>query len=347
MIYLPKELPELRSRMAAYSGTTDANFFRELSKDWVGAKDMNRLLLMEGETFDTADLVHIAPSMVDLLMQAKDGIGDAGFMDYDLPVLRGFAYLSAPIDAEKSAGSNLRELIDEIPEDERQEVFDSTGITDDLLLVSDLTWTESLAVLWRYEPPDETFVHGYVVLSWYVERDSWWEWTRKLWLALRQADHPKTWEGKLHLLPPFIYDGHIIIGCHPDAAQLNVIRYDGASENHWRLRRADMFRAMCYLLRQRVAQETTVSPDRAARRRMAREGREPASVRVISIRGASASGGGDGSREYVHRWVVRGHWRRQWYPSIQQNRPIWITPYVKGPEDAPLLGGEKVYVARG
>jgi hypothetical protein len=108
-------------------------------------------------------------------------------------------------------------------------------------------------------------------------------------------------------------------------------------------RRPDMFRALCYLLRQRVAEESTVMPDRAARRRYAREGKEPPPVRVISIRGASAHGGGDGSREYVHRWVVRGHWRRQWYRSIQAHRPIWITPYVKGPEDAPLLGGEKVY----
>jgi hypothetical protein len=40
---------------------------------------------------------------------------------------------------------------------------------------------------------------------------------------------------------------------------------------------------------------------------------------------------------------VRGHWRQQWYPSIQDHRPVWIAPHRKGPEDAPMLGGEKVY----
>jgi hypothetical protein len=40
--------------------------------------------------------------------------------------------------------------------------------------------------------------------------------------------------------------------------------------------------------------------------------------------------------------VVRGHWRNQWYPSLNARRPLWIAPYLKGPDDAPLLGGEKV-----
>jgi hypothetical protein len=38
-----------------------------------------------------------------------------------------------------------------------------------------------------------------------------------------------------------------------------------------------------------------------------------------------------------------GHWRKQWYPSQERNVPIWISPYVKGPDGAPLLAGEKVY----
>ena len=29
-------------------------------------------------------------------------------------------------------------------------------------------------------------------------------------------------------------------------------------------------------------------------------------------------------------WWVRGHWRNQWYPSIQGNKRKWIRPYVKG-----------------
>lgn len=53
---------------------------------------------------------------------------------------------------------------------------------------------------------------------------------------------------------------------------------------------------------------------------------------------------GADSREWRHRWVVRGHWRNHWYPSLKDHRPVWISPYLKGPADAPLLGGEKVTV---
>jgi len=45
--------------------------------------------------------------------------------------------------------------------------------------------------------------------------------------------------------------------------------------------------------------------------------------------------------EWKHKWWVSGHYRAQWYPSEEAHRVIWIAPYLKGPEDAPLL--EKIY----
>ena len=41
-------------------------------------------------------------------------------------------------------------------------------------------------------------------------------------------------------------------------------------------------------------------------------------------------------REYRHRWLVSGHFRNQWYRSEQSHKVIWIAPYVKGPDNAPL-----------
>jgi hypothetical protein len=29
-------------------------------------------------------------------------------------------------------------------------------------------------------------------------------------------------------------------------------------------------------------------------------------------------------------WLVRGHWRNQWYPSLKKNKPLWVDPYWKG-----------------
>jgi hypothetical protein len=36
------------------------------------------------------------------------------------------------------------------------------------------------------------------------------------------------------------------------------------------------------------------------------------------------------------RWLVHGHWRQQWYPSLDAHRQIYIDPYVKGPDDKEL-----------
>lgn len=71
-------------------------------------------------------------------------------------------------------------------------------------------------------------------------------------------------------------------------------------------------------------------------------------TRVISIRrhDSGAARKGTSNREYIHRWVVKGHWRNQWYPSRKMHRPVWVAPYMKGPDDAPLLAGEKVYTLR-
>jgi hypothetical protein len=46
--------------------------------------------------------------------------------------------------------------------------------------------------------------------------------------------------------------------------------------------------------------------------------------------------GGTKSVDWAHRWVVRGHWRNQYFPSRQAHAPLWIHPYIKGPEDRPF-----------
>lgn len=98
------------------------------------------------------------------------------------------------------------------------------------------------------------------------------------------------------------------------------------------------------LMQQPLADTSQVELDRAARKRLRRAGREPAPVRVIELRRPKGSSeNGEGSRDYQHQWIVRGHWRQQWYPARQVNRPVWIAPHIKGPEGAPMIGGEKVY----
>lgn len=121
--------------------------------------------------------------------------------------------------------------------------------------------------------------------------------------------------------------------------EVAALRDTGDAPKFW----AHILRCAWLLMQQRVATIVEQSPDRAAMRRLARLGHAAEPVRVISLRQLEHHGGPGTDREYHHRWVVRGHWRNQWYASQERNVPIWISPYVKGPDGAPLLAGEKVY----
>ena len=102
-----------------------------------------------------------------------------------------------------------------------------------------------------------------------------------------------------------------------------------------------------------VATAIPSAPDGRDARLRARAGEPPARVTTIDLRplrtvppeGADIPEGG--GREYRHRWVVRGHWRNQAHgPGRAQRRPVWVPSYIKGPDGAPLLAREHVYVWR-
>ncbi|MDL5199529.1 hypothetical protein [Streptomyces sp. ALI-76-A] len=74
---------------------------------------------------------------------------------------------------------------------------------------------------------------------------------------------------------------------------------------------------------------------------------EDPDVRVIRLAAPSprpSDPAGETKRVYHHRWPVRMHKVRQWYPSRQEHRVIWRGPYIKGPAGAPLMMGEKAYL---
>lgn len=104
-----------------------------------------------------------------------------------------------------------------------------------------------------------------------------------------------------------------------------------------------ILRSAWLLMSQPLACDAEVEADRAAKKRVRRAGYEPSPVRVIELRRPKSSGDGDGESNYQHRWIVRGHWRNHWHPKREVHRPVWIAPHVKGPEGAPMIGGEKVY----
>lgn len=106
-----------------------------------------------------------------------------------------------------------------------------------------------------------------------------------------------------------------------------------------------VFLSFTHMLRQdSLVDSSTV---RTAKSSLSGRRRQPGLVTFLTYRsrgGARATAGADGapSRVYSHRWTVRGHWKRQWYPSEQRHHPIWISTYIAGPEGAPMKTSDKV-----
>lgn len=91
--------------------------------------------------------------------------------------------------------------------------------------------------------------------------------------------------------------------------------------------------------------------DRHARKRLIRQGYEgDDTVQVVTLRARENSrheSGEAGEVNWSHRWIVMGHWRQQWYQSTGRHLPIWIHPFIKGPEEKPLKRcGRPIFAVR-
>lgn len=103
-----------------------------------------------------------------------------------------------------------------------------------------------------------------------------------------------------------------------------------------------------------------VRPPRAVHRRAERSGlssyAENGDIRIITLRKFLDIAGSKKPKNHLaeevqwsHRWIVRGHWA--WRHCSQENadegeinrKRVYIHPFIKGPEDRPLILKEKVY----
>jgi hypothetical protein len=125
---------------------------------------------------------------------------------------------------------------------------------------------------------------------------------------------------------------------------------DGGSPPYWMHLVLCAFRLMATARAVRVCDQALPRP---ARRRAERAGvaRPTAPVRLVDItagtvRPARPAEGGAPSRTYHCRWPVTGHWRNQYFPASEVNRPIWIDDHIKGPAGAPFKARPRVNVWR-
>lgn len=78
---------------------------------------------------------------------------------------------------------------------------------------------------------------------------------------------------------------------------------------------------------------------KATRKIAARKREHLPTIRTVALRRREASAAQKathGGVDWQHQWLVRGHWRNQFYPATDTHAPKYIAPYVKGPDGAPL-----------
>ena len=128
-------------------------------------------------------------------------------------------------------------------------------------------------------------------------------------------------------------------------------RFDSYAYVHSSLDFARRFLAAFWtIVQQPLATTTRTKPDRAAMRRAERGGFLGAQdeIKVVTLRKLKNKSADDAEHEsipvdWTHRWLVDGHWRNQWVPSLNMHRQTYIAPYIKGPSDRPLVLKDKVY----
>lgn len=95
------------------------------------------------------------------------------------------------------------------------------------------------------------------------------------------------------------------------------------------------------LVAQKIVRPEEFADIVAAQTGSKRARREHHSVRVVRLQGyaeqtAKGADAQQAGARYSHRFPVRMHRVRQWYPSEQRHQVKFRGPYIKGPKDAPL-----------
>lgn len=317
----PVDLPELRTdtiasveRIGQFVYERSIETGRQLTQPI--ARDPKRaaaiLAADELKRLRNSEMFYVTADMADLAVAAAGTLPEFTLMPEDIPTPCGFMYFARPIavvdymDGGSPAGKSP------------------------IVAASWSPWTGN----------NPHWVHGGIWVTFYADARELLENGAKLGLI-----EPKMYEKVRHSTARLAIDNEIQCPFSPNP--IPALRGDGTEFASFR--DADgiaqwlaILKTAWLLMTQPVATVTDAQFDRAARRRMPK-GQDPARVRVITLRRPATSGSGDSDREYHHQWIVRGHWRQQWFPARKVHRPVWIAPHVKGPEGAPLLGGEKVY----
>ncbi len=295
----------------------------------------------------------LGPEIADFLLQGRNNAGPS-------PEL-----LAATVHGDlKTAGTyavtkNMLRVIRSGMNDAREKKLHIALKMAQLPSRSGFVWLENPMPMPTYPDMSTVPVYGVVWVEGetaYHDKDNDDKWTSGNGIYLMPVvKQTRYWDEIDEKVVPFSYWPHDLVGWTADLEWTPAEDNDEYSDRNkgytgeWMIHPAGAalrqfmlcFWALC---NQKVA---SGSRGRKAQRRWIKEVGEPpvtGEVRVITLRRYSnASDSGHKETEdyetaYSHRWVVNGHWRNQACGRGRKERKlIWIAPYVKGPEDKPLI----------
>ena len=275
-------------------------------------------------TLSEAQLIYVAPDLVDVVADVAQRIPlDAVAAQGDAPATHGFVVFGSPL-------------------------YGVDANHEGTIRLDALAWGPSLlppsAAWWDGDEGAEAGVEAWTF--------GWWRWLHPdhtdalaeiappggQWVPIGRSDWPFGFP-----LGRAVYDGQDWpIDSDPPAAAV----VDGQKHASMIDDRKLVTALWLVLNERRLVQSETVMAPRAAQRRLERKGRPSPSVTVIHLRRTQQHPGtspGEGRKVSV-RFVVRAHPRWQACgPGRTQRRLVLVPAHVKGPVDAPLVHGERVW----
>jgi hypothetical protein len=267
----------------------------------------------EGKLLD-ADPYYVSREMTEVVVAASESFNPEPLLATDLLTSYGFVYLATPV---------------KMPDK-----------YDTMVSLAAFSWcpiaaadTSGFEAFQRHVVDEEELEPGAVQVEYTGSTE------RQVGVALTLYAEPKLerWEPEWGPPPPVLPIHHTPWYFNM-SFEGNEIDEEGARtgvERWWQV-----IQTTLRLMQQRIGHRQVWRPDRAMRRDGVRAGFHEREVVVVRLRREADDHmrhEPEHEANYSHRFIVSGHWRNQWYPSGQVHRQIWISPYVKGPEDQPLV----------
>lgn len=340
--YTASDVPRLRRDLAEwYGGPNGVGYYQQaiqlgrqpMRPPGPAAQAARHLAAAETARLRDGDLWFVDEDLCALLAAAHTTMPPFAPRPQDLPSRAGFALFADPIDAypaEQARDDRVIERLARTGESGFREMTDKLWQAPTAIVA--VSWSPLTQPDW---PAGGLWMSFYSVSQLHARDDLF--------------DDPRAQARARSMVPPLTVDNEAGIRWRPDDAPAEPFLLPGPDATTTTLSWARLVFAVFQLAAQaNLAEREELRTSRPERRRAEKAGLPPRDVRVIRLRRSLEAernaDSGSGGRDWRHRWIVRGHWRQHWYPRLGDHRPLWIAPYLKGPADAPLIGGDKVTV---